>query len=190
MEAKHLFDIPENGVHAKKLEEQIKVHDKNAKVTCLGSSKKIRILCDEKTDVSTLETVINSHDPSTALIDALEHKEKEIDLFSEEKIHGRFDYDGSNFAGDLESQFRLFAKLQDAIEYNANKNPEDPEYSMIWIARPAPRALTEQNFRDIKYLLEVRVTEEVFKAAAAKTKMSEDCSTVEELINWKSGKCG
>lgn len=184
MEVKHLFDIPENGVHKKSLEEQIRAHDNTAKVTVLGSSKSIRILCKKETESSTLQTVINSHDSSTALIEAIENKKNEIDLFSEERIHGRFDYNGSNFNGGFESQFRILAKLQDAIEFNGAKAAEDDEYEILWVARPAPVNLNEQNFRDLKYLLEVRVTEEVFRGAAAKATLAADCSTVQDVIDW------
>ena len=184
MEVKHLFDIPENGVHSKSLEEQVRAHDNTAKVTVLGSSKSIRILCKEETEASTLQTVINSHDSAKALIEAIEAKAKEIDNYLNARVYDRFDYNGSNFNGDFESQFRLLAKLPDSISYNENKTPEDPEYEILWIALPAPVNITEQSLRDMKFLLEARTTEEVFRSATAKAKVAAECSTVQDVVDW------
>jgi hypothetical protein len=180
------FDMPKNGVHADKLKEQIIAIAPSALVSFLGSIKKVRVIvadADLEKEIA-IDEAIKIHDPSTALAFAIEEKNAEIDIYSEKIIHSRFDYNGSNFNGDFVSQFRILAKLQDAVEYNKNKTESEPEFQMTWIARPQPVNLTESDFQNMKYLLEARVTEEVFRGAAAKANMAASCSTVDEIIKW------
>jgi len=159
------ISMPDKEFDGNCLNDEVKAVDPTAKAYVLASRQRIRIHCADEFDASSFQSVIDAHDCAGHILEqAIQIKMFEIDAKADEVVHERIDYDGSNFAADFESQFRIKSKLMDAIRYNETKPAEDPEFSIVWIARPAPVVLTEQKFSELSYLIEARISNAVFNA--------------------------
>lgn len=169
-----LIDLPDKKIDPRALALELLSIDESAKVSILGSESKLRILHSGGLTIDQVNAAIASHNGAEILLkQALDIKTKQIDEYADAKIYERIDYNGSSFNANLESQFRIKSKLQDAINYDASKSEGDPDFSILWIARPSPVQMSKDDFANLAYLIESRMSVIVYRASYLKAQISQ-----------------
>lgn len=179
-----IVDIPAQGADQPTLQSLCQALNSTCQLSILGSENKIRILDDGNTPVAAYQAVIDGHDSiGPKMVRNIENKVAEISAYAQTRATERFDYNGNNFAGDDVAKTRFLAKRIHAVEWN-QQNPGGPAYSQKWTANGVEVYLSEQDFRNIEYLLSVRDEEEVFNAVDAIQHMMATCITPEQVISY------